>query len=213
MQRNLDDNILASLKPEGTIALRLGNPQKTNLFDRCPRVDFNSAGRKGITSQSCGLKFLKFEFRKLGFWLLGDLVELTEFGTLSVPGESDKHRCKLYFIKSFHRNGPDYYVHGDIFVHSSFIGLQQNQRQLEKLECYVCVQHLRNTKVKIDVLRVDKAMRSINVSPDYSRWMFDDSNPLLLVDMGLPTWNHLINRLTLSLQKFLSIFILMMPLW
>ena len=198
----MDENILASLKPDGMVALRLGNPQKTKLFDRCPRMDFNSAGVKGITSQSCGLKYMKFEYRKLGYWLLGDLVELPDLGSLCVPGEAEKQQCKLYIhLKSFHIKGPDYYVEGDIFIHSSFSGLQQNWPLLESLDCYVCVQHLKNSKMKSELLQVDNAMRSRVVTPDYSRFMYDDTNPHLLVDMGLADWNNLNNRLPSSLQN------------
>ena len=89
------------------IALRLGNPRLSKLFDRCPRVDLNAAGVKGITSQSGGLKYKQFEYRKLGFWLVGDFVEMVNMGSLKVPGEAEKKPVQiLHAHTKFPPEGP-----------------------------------------------------------------------------------------------------------
>ena len=195
LQRNLDGNILANLKPEGLISMRLGNPKLTKLFDRCPKIDVNAAGVKGLTSQSGGLKNRKFQFRNLGYWLVGDLIKLVEPGSLNVPGELDKQQCRFYFhVKNFLLKGPVYHVEGDFFVHSSFPGVQHNLPQLESPDCYVSVNHLKNIKLKIDIMQVNNAFRSRGIAPVYSRWVYDQTNPLHLINMGLVEGNHLNNR-------------------
>ena len=201
-QRNLDGNILANLKAEGMIAMRLGNPRLTKQFDRCPRMDVNGAGIKGITSQSGGLKYNRFEFRKLGPWLTGDLVEMINPGSLSVPGEAVKKQCKFYFhIKSFVMKGQDYFMDGDIFINSTFQGIQPNLHQLESADCFIAVKELKNIKVKYDALQVGNSLRSRFLTPTYSRWIYDQSNPIQLLNMGVDNWNMLNSRLGLSLQN------------
>jgi hypothetical protein len=60
VKRNVEGNILASLKPQGMISMRHGNPKKADKFDRCPRTMYNTAGVKGISNQSSALKYGKF---------------------------------------------------------------------------------------------------------------------------------------------------------
>ena len=193
---------MANLKPDGMVAMRLGNPRLTKLFDRCPRVDVNEAGVKGITAQSGGMKFRKFTFNKLGHWLTGDLVQMGTLGSLSVPGQNVKKECRFFLhIKSFLVKETDYNVEGDVFIHSTFQGVQPNLAQLESADCYLSVNHLKNIKVKIDILKVENSMRSKSISPLYSRWMYDQANPGQLLDMGMNSRNEYQNRLNLSLQN------------
>ena len=73
-------------------------------------------------------------------WLLGDLVELDSLGSLNVPGRAEKQQTKLYIhLKSFCVKQTDYCVVGDIFIHSSFVGVQQNINQLENVDCFLSV--------------------------------------------------------------------------
>ena len=163
--------------------MRLGNPKKAKLFDRCPRSEYNQAGIKGISTQSSALKYQSFEFRKLGLFLTGDLVELETMENVEVPGEPEGQPCILFFhVKSFYVKDFDYYANGDIFLHST--SLRQNLDQLESHDCYVEVKNLRGRTEKLETLKFNKTLRAKDLIPSYSRLIYDEYNPGAFVAMS-----------------------------
>lgn len=184
------------------IGMRLGNPKKANLFDRSPRTLHNQAGVKGISNQSSALKYQSFEFRKLGLFLTGDLIELETLGDIKTPGQNESQPCTLYFhVKSFNIKDLDYNVTGDIFIHSRFQGLRQNLAQLESEDCYVGVKNMRGTTKKMEDLKYDRTLRANDQNPVYSRLVYDEADPGNLVTMSNPEWLQLDQRLEVSKDK------------
>ena len=53
----------------------------------------------------------------------------------------------------------------------------------------------------MESLLVRNAFRSRGLNPVYSKWIYDQENPLLLVDIGLNEWINLSGRLDRSLQN------------
>ena len=180
--------------------MRLGNPKKAKLFDRCPRSEYNQAGIKGISTQSSALKYQSFEFRKLGLFLTGDLVELETMENVKVPGEPEGQPCILFFhVKSFYVKDFDYYANGDIFLHST--SLRQNLDQLESHDCYVEVKNLRGRTEKLETLKFNKTLRAKDLIPSYSRLIYDEYNPGAFVAMSHQQWLQLDTRLGTSKEK------------
>lgn len=184
------------------VALRLGNPGKCKLFDRCTRNEVNEAGVKGITSQSTALKYKSFgNFLKLGSFLCGDLVELETLGRLNVPRDSDQP-CRFYFhIKSFYMQGPVYMADGDIFIQSSFSGLEDNLAIFQGQDCFVRIEHLRSRKYELEDLKFGKTKRAVNITPAYSSYAYDNANPASLIRMSMAEYTQLDNRLASSIQN------------
>ena len=100
-QRIVGDNALANLKPQGMISMRLGNPKKSSLFDRCQRTIHNGAGVKGISHQSSALKYQQIQFKKLGPLLLGDLIELEDDCNIAAPGGRNLQFAVFFHVRSF----------------------------------------------------------------------------------------------------------------
>ena len=176
-KRTVGNSILASLRPEGMVSMRLGNPTKTDLFDRCPRSSVNSAGVKGITSQSSALKYKQFQFSKLGEFLRGDLVQLE--GEDDIRNENGEvQSCSTYLhIKSFTREESLYCATGDIFIHSSSQVIQRNAVQLESHDCYVSVKNKRAQLKRLEDLKFNMTLRANDKVPKYSKFVYNEDNP------------------------------------
>ena len=155
--------------------MRLGNPLKSELFDRCPRSSKNSAGVKGITTQSSGLKDKQFEFSKLGQFLQGDLVQL-EGEEHVVNEDGEVSLCSSFFhIKSFIKEESQYCAIGDIFIHSSFQGIERAALQLEIHDCYISVKNKRVLIKRLEDLNFNMTLRASNIVPNYSKFVYDET--------------------------------------
>ena len=106
-ETRLDEgNVFSFLRPEGVIAMRLGNPIFTKSFSRVPRKNDGNL----ITDQSCGERFKSFEFRKLGNLLKGDLIQISD-GEITMQGFPGRVPCKLFFhISGFYIQDSTYKV-------------------------------------------------------------------------------------------------------
>jgi hypothetical protein len=169
--RVLDENVWSFLRPEGIIALRLSHPVFSKSFDRVPRQNFNNI----ITTQSSAEKFKKFEFRKLGDLLKGDLVKLDQDDTIAMHGYPHKVPCQMYFlITDFYIQDNEYKVNGKYFFHSSLPEMTTLRDRVGNNDCFIQVVNIKEPQSFND-LRFNLTMRSQNQDPRFSRFTYNEA--------------------------------------
>ena len=193
------NNVFAFLDPAAFVSLRLANPIHSYGFDRVPRYYNDIQWTNGVCSQSSASKFGQNEFRKLGRFVTGDLVEIQNPG----PLHEQLYRvpCRKFFhIKAFYAQNESYYAKGTILIHSSCIALQQFAGQLESDDCYVAVREMSNVSKLYTSLNYDLSCRARNIVPQYSSASFQLINPGVLSQLDPQELAALNSRLHQSLQ-------------
>ena len=197
LETRIDEgNVLAFLRPEGILAMRLSNPIQSLTFDRVPRKNANNE----VTSQSSSGKFNSFEFMKLGDFLKGDLVKLKNVGEIAMEGYEGKVPCQFYFqITAFYIKEEEYKVEGNYFFHSSLPEMTCLRDRVNDNDAFILVKNVKGD-LNFQDLKFDQTLRSRNIQPTYSRYMYDEATPNLMYMMSDPLFQETQNSLGVSEQ-------------
>ena len=190
-------NVFSFLRPEGMVALRLGNPVLSGLFDRVPRKTLNS----DITTQSSASKFKEFAFRKLGNLLVGDLVQLDFEYKIVMEGHAEKVPCKVFFhIQGFYIQGSEYKVEGKYFFHSSLQEMQYLRARVGNNDCFIMIRNLVGD-LKFGDMKYCHTLRSRNQQPSYCPYMYDEGTSQFMYQMPGQQLDEIKNSLNISMQE------------
>ena len=150
------------------VALRLGNPKHSHLFDRVPRRTLSNE----VTTQSSTEKFKKFSFRKLGDIMIGDLVQLKENHGIVRETYDEKVPCRIFFhVQGFYIQGDEYKAEGKCFFHSSLPELRYLRDWVGNNNCFIQIRNM------VEDLKFELTLRSRNEHPTYSNFVYDERTP------------------------------------